>query len=128
MPLPLSSCSAMAGEAKAGAGRPARTQAAESQVTDDASRGQPKRKPEAEPMPLPVTKPVIALVGLAAKYIMTVYSQIILNSLKMVDPEADCFMFIALDRRSNGAVKHYGNPFTILAVLHSSRSFYHGKH
>ena len=48
----------MAGEAKAGAGRPARTQAAESQVTDDASRGQPKRKTEAEPLPLPAMEPV----------------------------------------------------------------------
>ena len=45
----------MAGEAKAGAGRTARTQAAESQVMDDASRGQPKRKPETEPLPLSVT-------------------------------------------------------------------------
>ncbi len=49
----------MAGEAKAGAGRPPRTEAAESQVTDDASRGQPKQKLVAEPLPLPVTKPVI---------------------------------------------------------------------
>ncbi len=55
----------MAGEAKAGAGRPARTRAAESQVTDDASRGQPKRRPEAEPLPLPVTKPVRALEDIA---------------------------------------------------------------
>ena len=51
----------MAGEVKVGAGRPARTRAAESQVTDDASRGQPKRRPEAEPLPLPVTKPVRGL-------------------------------------------------------------------
>ena len=40
----------MAGEAKAGAGRPARRRGAESQVTDDASRGQPERRPEAEPL------------------------------------------------------------------------------
>ncbi len=49
----------MAGEAKAEAGRPARTRAAESRVTDDASRGQPERRPEAEPVPLPVTEPVM---------------------------------------------------------------------
>ena len=53
----------MAGEAKAEAGRPARTRAAESQVTDDASRGQPKRKPEAEPLPLSATEPVRGLGG-----------------------------------------------------------------
>ena len=59
--LPLRNHSAMAGEAKAGAGRPARTRAAESQVMDDASRGQPKRKPEAEQLPLPVMEPVSGL-------------------------------------------------------------------
>ena len=47
----------------AGAGRPAWRRAAESQVTDDASRGQPKRRPEAEPLPLPVTEPVMGLAG-----------------------------------------------------------------
>ena len=56
----------MAGEARAGAGRPARTRAAESQVTDDASRGQPKRKPEAEPLTLSVPKPVSGLAGTAS--------------------------------------------------------------
>ena len=53
----------MAGEVKAVAGRPARTQAAESRVTDDASRGQPKRKPEAEPLPLPEMEPVRELIS-----------------------------------------------------------------
>ena len=53
----------MTGEAKTGAGRPARTQAAESRATDGESRGQPKRKPEAEPLSLPATKPVKVLAG-----------------------------------------------------------------
>ena len=58
----------MAGKAKNVAGRPARTRVAESRATDGESRGQPKRRSEAEPLPLPAMEPVRGLIGRKQKF------------------------------------------------------------